>query len=98
MAFVIVTLKSIENWVNNNKQTKLSVVAKVIDIDGRNARKINRNGIVLNPSYRITFSMQNEKRIITVPAYGNEWIKLGHRGVLTLQGTRFIKFEISKAK
>ena len=94
----VVLFTLLQNLINNRK-SRSSIEAKVVEIDGKYSRHIyfgNPSSFNRNPVYIITFRLKNgKKKVFTCPLPEYKWVELGDEGVLTHQGTRFICFKIT---
>ena len=93
------TIYSVWRYFHNNSQPEISARVKITKINTRqsgdyvwNGGSLARN---LTPKYIITFSffLEEKSKKLFVPVYGNEHLAVGDTGLLTYQGTRFIRFE-----
>lgn len=88
-------LKGLKQWNLNNKQPQLSVSAKLITKRIKFTHQKRHNQIGHNStSYFITFEVESGERMefrVDGLIYG-KFIE-NDTGILTYQGTRFIKFE-----
>ena len=82
-----------EERFENNCKMKITVIARVVEIDRKRSRLSNGRVLIVNPEYTVTFlTSDNEKKKFHLLTYDYKWIKEGDSGELTTQGTRFIKF------
>lgn len=91
--FVVVMIRSLAEWRNNNHSPRLTVPAKVV------AKRLNRthhtNGMHhTSTTYYATFEFESGDRL-ELHLAGNEYGLLaeGDFGKLKFQGTRFLGFE-----
>lgn len=92
--FVLVFVKGISEWVNNNNSPRLSVNAKIVD-KRRVTHHHHSNGHHHHShTYHITFEVQSGDRMeLKVPRNEFGLLVEGDEGVLSFQGTRYLGFE-----
>lgn len=88
--FIISIIKGISEWSENNKQPKLTVIAKVVSKRSSTRRDDNHN----YTSYYATFEAESGDRLqmsMSRREYG--MLAEGDVGNLHFQGTRYLGFE-----
>lgn len=87
--FIFIIFSGISQWRHNNRQPKLTVVAKVVTKRSENRRHSDSS----STSYYVTFEVESGDRI-ELPLNGNQFGMLveGDIGNLTFQGTRYLGF------
>ena len=93
--FVVVLVRGVRQWNNNNHSPRLTVRATVV---GRRQHRTHSAGEHhhTHTSYYITFQFESGDRLeLQIPYSEFGYIVEGDKGRLTFQGTRFLSFERS---
>lgn len=95
--FISILVKGMKEWNKNNHSPRLTVpvtvVAKRTNVS-RHSRAGEHHHTSTSTSYYVTFQVESGDRM-ELHMSGSEFglIVEGDRGLLTFQGTRFLKFE-----
>ena len=97
VVFVVILVKIIGQWHNNNQSPRLTVPAVVVAKRGHTTHHHDAGNIHNSHSsttYYITFQFESGDRLeLHVPSSQFGYLVEGDRGNLTFQGTRFLGFE-----
>jgi uncharacterized protein YpmB len=89
-SFLLVLFKSITQWQENERSSRLSVAAKV----KTKRTEIRRNSEHSHTDYYVIFEVESGDRLefsVTGREYGQ--LAEGDNGILSFQGTRYYRFE-----
>ena len=92
--FIVMAVKGIGTWNQNNQSPRLTVDAVIVSkrMDVRHHRQANHSGS--STSYYVTFQVENGDRMelqVDCPEFG--LLIVGDRGRLHFQGTRYLGFD-----
>ena len=97
VVFVVILVKIIGQWHNNNQSPRLTVEATVVAKRGHTTHHHDAGNIHHSHSsttYYVTFQFESGDRLeLHVPHSQFGYLVEGDRGELTFQGTRFLGFE-----
>ena len=97
VVFVVILVKIVGQWHNNNQSPRLTVEATVVAKRGHTTHHHNAGNIHHSHSsttYYVTFQFESGDRLeLHVPHSQFGYLVEGDRGELTFQGTRFLGFE-----
>ena len=97
VVFIVILVKIIGQWHNNNQSPRLTVPAVVVAKRGHTTHHHDAGNIHNSHSsttYYITFQFESGDRLeLHVPSSQFGYLVEGDRGNLTFQGTRFLGFE-----
>ena len=99
VVFIVILVKIIGQWHNNNQSPRLTVPAVVVAKRGHTTHHHDAGNIHHSHSstaYYVTFQFESGDRLeLHVPHNQFGYLVEGDRGMLTFQGTRFLGFERS---
>ena len=97
VVFIVILVKIIGQWHNNNQSPRLTVPAVVVAKRGHTTHHHDAGNLSHSHSsttYYVTFQFESGDRLeLHVPHNQFGYLVEGDRGVLTFQGTRFLGFE-----
>ena len=97
VVFIVILVKIIGQWHNNNQSPRLTVEATVVAKRGHTTHHHDAGNIHHSHSsttYYVTFQFESGDRLeLHVPHSQFGYLVEGDRGELTFQGTRFLGFE-----
>ena len=97
VVFIVILVKIIGQWHNNNQSPRLTVPAVVVAKRGHTTHHHDAGNIHHSHSsttYYVTFQFESGDRLeLHVPHSQFGYLVEGDRGELTFQGTRFLGFE-----
>ena len=97
VVFIVILVKIIGQWHNNNQSPRLTVPAVVVAKRGHTTHHHDAGNIHHSHSsttYYVTFQFESGDRLeLHVPHSQFGYLVEGDRGALTFQGTRFLGFE-----
>ena len=97
VVFVVILVKIIGQWHNNNQSPRLTVPAVVVAKRGHTTHHHDAGNLSHSHSsttYYVTFQFESGDRLeLHVPHSQFGYLVEGDRGELTFQGTRFLEFE-----
>ena len=97
VVFIVILVKIIGQWHNNNQSPRLTVPAVVVAKRGHTTHHHDGGNIHHSHSsttYYVTFQFESGDRLeLHVPSSQFGYLVEGDRGNLTFQGTRFLGFE-----
>ena len=97
VVFVVILVKIVGQWHNNNQSPRLTVEATVVAKRGHTTHHHDAGNILHSHSsttYYVTFQFESGDRLeLHVPHSQFGYLVEGDRGELTFQGTRFLGFE-----
>ena len=97
VVFVVILVKILGQWHNNNQSPRLTVEATVVAKRGHTTHHHDAGNIHHSHSsttYYVTFQFESGDRLeLHVPHSQFGYLVEGDRGELTFQGTRFLGFE-----
>ena len=97
VVFVVILVKIVGQWHNNNQSPRLTVEATVVAKRGHTTHHHDAGNIHHSHSsttYYVTFQFESGDRLeLHVPHSQFGYLVEGDRGELTFQGTRFLGFE-----
>ena len=97
VVFIVILVKIVGQWHNNNQSPRLTVEATVVAKRGHTTHHHDAGNIHHSHSsttYYVTFQFESGDRLeLHVPHSQFGYLVEGDRGALTFQGTRFLGFE-----
>ena len=97
VVFIVILVKIIGQWHNNNQSPRLTVEATVVAKRGHTTHHHDAGNLSHSHSsttYYVTFQFESGDRLeLHVPHSQFGYLVEGDRGALTFQGTRFLGFE-----
>lgn len=97
VVFIVILVKIIGQWHNNNQSPRLTVEATVVAKRGHTTHHHDAGNMHHSHSsttYYVTFQFESGDRLeLHVPHSQFGYLVEGDRGALTFQGTRFLGFE-----
>ena len=97
VVFIVILVKIIGQWHNNNQSPRLTVEATVVAKRGHTTHHHDAGNLSHSHSsttYYATFQFESGDRLeLHVPHSQFGYLVEGDRGALTFQGTRFLGFE-----
>ena len=97
VVFIVILVKIIGQWHNNNQSPRLTVEATVVAKRGHTTHHHDAGNLSHSHSsttYYATFQFESGDRLeLHVPHNQFGYLVEGDRGELTFQGTRFLGFE-----
>ena len=97
VVFIVILVKIIGQWHNNNQSPRLTVEATVVTKRGHTSHHHDAGNLSHSHSsttYYVTFQFESGDRLeLHVPHSQFGYLVEGDRGALTFQGTRFLGFE-----
>ena len=97
VVFIVILVKIIGQWHNNNQSPRLTVPAVVVAKRGHTTHHHDAGNLSHSHSsttYYVTFQFESGDRLeLHVPHNQFGYLVEGDRGELTFQGTRFLEFE-----
>ena len=97
VVFIVILVKIIGQWHNNNQSPRLTVPAVVVAKRGHTTHHHDAGNLSHSHSsttYYVTFQFESGDRLeLHVPHSQFGYLVEGDRGALTFQGTRFLGFE-----
>ena len=97
VVFIVILVKIIGQWHNNNQSPRLTVEATVVAKRGHTTHHHDAGNMHHSHSsttYYVTFQFESGDRLeLHVPHNQFGYLVEGDRGALTFQGTRFLGFE-----
>ena len=97
VVFIVILVKIIGQWHNNNQSPRLTVEATVVAKHGHTTHHHDAGNLSHSHSsttYYVTFQFESGDRLeLHVPHSQFGYLVEGDRGALTFQGTRFMGFE-----
>ena len=92
---IFAVIKGLKEWSHNNAQPQIPAEALIVAKRGQRHHHNNNNGSHhTSETYYVTFQFRNGDRTeIQVPPREYGMLAEGDEGVVTLQGTRFIRFD-----
>ena len=97
VVFIVILVKIIGQWHNNNQSPRLTVPAVVVAKRGHTTHHHDAGNLSHSHSshtYYVTFQFESGDRLeLHVPSSQFGYLVEGDRGNLTFQGTRFLGFE-----
>ena len=97
VVFIVILVKIVGQWHNNNQSPRLTVEATVVAKRGHTTHHHDAGNIHHSHSsttYYVTFQFESGDRLeLHVPHSQFGYLVEGDRGELTFQGTRFLGFE-----
>lgn len=97
VVFIVILVKIIGQWHNNNQSPRLTVPAVVVAKRGHTTHHHDAGNLSHSHSsttYYVTFQFESGDRLeLHVPHSQFGYLVEGDRGELTFQGTRFLGFE-----
>ena len=97
VVFIVILVKIIGQWHNNNQSPRLTVEATVVAKRGHTTHHHDAGNMHHSHSsttYYATFQFESGDRLeLHVPHNQFGYLVEGDRGALTFQGTRFLGFE-----
>ena len=97
VVFIVILVKIIGQWHNNNQSPRLTVPAVVVAKRGHTTHHHDAGNLSHSHSsttYYVTFQFESGDRLeLHVPHNQFGYLVEGDRGELTFQGTRFLGFE-----
>ena len=97
VVFIVILVKIIGQWHNNNQSPRLTVEATVVAKRGHTTHHHDAGNMHHSHSsttYYVTFQFESGDRLeLHVPHSQFGYLVEGDRGALTFQGTRFLEFE-----
>ena len=97
VVFIVILVKIIGQWHNNNQSPRLTVEATVVAKRGHTTHHHDAGNMHHSHSsttYYATFQFESGDRLeLHVPHSQFGYLVEGDRGALTFQGTRFLGFE-----
>ena len=97
VVFIVILVKIIGQWHNNNQTPRLTVPAVVVAKRGHTTHHPDAGNLSHSHSsttYYATFQFESGDRLeLHVPHSQFGYLVEGDRGALTFQGTRFLGFE-----
>ena len=97
VVFIVILVKIIGQWHNNNQSPRLTVPAAVVAKRGHTTHHHDAGNMHHSHSsttYYVTFQFESGDRLeLHVPHSQFGYLVEGDRGALTFQGTRFLGFE-----
>ena len=97
VVFIVILVKIIGQWHNNNQSPRLTVEATVVAKRGHTTHHHDAGNLSHSHSsttYYVTFQFESGDRLeLHVPHSQFGYLVEGDRGELTFQGTRFLGFE-----
>ena len=97
VVFIVILVKIIGQWHNNNQSPRLTVEATVVAKRGHTTHHHDAGNMHHSHSsttYYVTFQFESGDRLeLHVPHSQFGYLVEGARGALTFQGTRFLGFE-----
>ena len=97
VVFIVILVKIIGQWHNNNQSPRLTVEATVVAKRGHTTHHHDAGNLTHSHSsttYYVTFQFESGDRLeLHVPHSQFGYLVEGDRGALTFQGTRFLGFE-----
>ena len=97
VVFIVILVKIIGQWHNNNQSPRLTVPAVVVAKRGHTTHHHDAGNLSHSHSsttYYVTFQFESGDRLeLHVPHNQFGYLVEGDRGALTFQGTRFLGFE-----
>ena len=97
VVFVVILVKIVGQWHNNNQSPRLTVPAVVVAKRGHTTHHHDAGNLSHSHSsitYYVTFQFESGDRLeLHVPSSQFGYLVEGDRGNLTFQGTRFLGFE-----
>ena len=97
VVFIVILVKIIGQWHNNNQSPRLTVPAVVVAKRGHTTHHHDAGNLSHSHSsttYYATFQFESGDRLeLHVPHSQFGYLVEGDRGALTFQGTRFLGFE-----
>ena len=97
VVFIVILVKILGQWHNNNQSPRLTVEATVVAKRGHTTHHHDAGNIHHSHSsttYYVTFQFESGDRLeLHVPHSQFGYLVEGDRGELTFQGTRFLGFE-----
>lgn len=92
--FFIVLGKNIAQWFKNENSPRLTVPARIVDMQRKTHHHNTGNTHHLSHSYHVTFEVESGDRMeLRVIRSEYEALVVGYSGKLTFQGTRYLGFE-----
>lgn len=92
--FFIVLGKNIAQWFKNENSPRLTVPARIVDMQRRTHHHHTGSSHHLSHSYHVTFEVDSGDRMeLRVIRSEYEALAVGYSGKLTFQGTRYLGFE-----
>ena len=95
VVFIVILVKIIGQWHNNNQSPRLTVPAVVVAKRGHTTHHHDAGNLShSSTTYYVTFQIESGDRLERhVPHSQFGYLVEGDRGDLTFQGTRFLGFE-----
>lgn len=96
VVFIVILVKIIGQWHNNNQSPRLTVEATVVAKRGHTTHHHDAGNMHHSHSsttYYVTFQFESGDRLeLQIPRERYGYLVEGDRGQLTFQGTRFLDF------
>ena len=97
VVFIVILVKIIGQWHNNNQSPRLTVEATVVAKRGHTTHHHDAGNMHHSHSsttYYVTFQFESGDRLeLEIPHDRFGYLVEGDKGKLTFQGTRFLEFE-----
>ena len=97
VVFIVILVKIIGQWHNNNQSPRLTVEATVVAKRGHTTHHHDAGNLSHSHSsttYYVTFQFESGDRLeLEIPHNQFGYLVEGDHGNLTFQGTRFLEFE-----